>query len=134
VFFRSRIVLEVGFGGLLSIMPLAGIDALRVLGHFRRSDDQIRRRYLAENHILNDIRSDVYVSGTYVRDYLLEPEPPRADTYRANREEVRKHMEACWGFRSALPVAWDSPRDNFKNNGEESRSARAPETDSHPVG
>jgi signal transduction histidine kinase len=95
VFFRSRIALAVGFGGLLSIMALAGIDALRVLGQFRRSDEQIRHRYLAENHALNDIRSDVYVSGTYVRDYLLEPEPQRADTYRANLEQVRKHMEAA---------------------------------------
>jgi signal transduction histidine kinase len=76
-------------------MALAGIDALRVLQQFRRSDDQIRRHYLSENHVLNDIRSDVYVSGTYVRDYLLEPEPRRADTYRTSLEEVRKHMQAA---------------------------------------
>jgi signal transduction histidine kinase len=95
VFFRSRVALALGFGGLLSIMGLAGIDALRVLQQFRRSDDQIRRRYLSENHVLNDIRSDVYVSGTYVRDYLLEPEPQRADVYRANLEQVRKHMQAA---------------------------------------
>lgn len=76
-------------------MALAGIDALRVLGHFRRSEEQIRRQYLAENHVLNDIRSDVYVSGTYVRDYLLEPEPKSADAYRANLQQVRKHMEAA---------------------------------------
>jgi signal transduction histidine kinase len=76
-------------------MALAGIDALRVLDQFRRSDDQIRRRYLSENHVLNDIRSDVYVSGTYVRDYLLEPETARADAYRASLEEVRKHMESA---------------------------------------
>ena len=92
---RSRVALAVGFGGLLSIMALAGIDALRVLDQFRRSDDQIRRRYLSENHVLNDIRSDVYVSGTYVRDYLLEPETTRADAYRASLEEVRKHMESA---------------------------------------
>jgi signal transduction histidine kinase len=76
-------------------MALAGIDALRVLQHFRRSDDQIRRHYLAENHVLNDIRSDVYVSGTYVRDYLLEPEAQRADAFRTSLEEVRKHMEVA---------------------------------------
>jgi signal transduction histidine kinase len=95
VFSRSRIALAIGFGGLLAIMALAGIDALRVLGQFRRGDEQIRHRYLAENHALNDIRSDVYVSGTYVRDYLLEPEPERADTYRTNLEQVRRHMEAA---------------------------------------
>ncbi|HTW66769.1 MAG TPA: ATP-binding protein [Bryobacteraceae bacterium] len=95
MFSRSRIALAVGFGGLLSIMALAGIDALRVLQHFRRSDDQIRRHYLAENHVLNDIRSDVYVSGTYVRDYLLEPEPERAEDFRTSLEAVRKHMQTA---------------------------------------
>src|ERR1700691_357977 len=94
VFFRSRIALAVGFGGLLTIMALAGIDALNVLHQFRRSDEQITRRYLSQNHILNDIRSDVYVSGTYVRDYLLEPDTERADAYRASLEEVRRHMES----------------------------------------
>src|SRR5580658_1399216 len=94
VFFRSRVALALGFGGLLSIMALAGIDALRVLQQFRRGDDQIRRRYLSDNHLLTDIRSDVYLSGTYVRDYLLEPEPQRGDAFRANLEQVRKRMQA----------------------------------------
>src|ERR1700679_3000793 len=96
VFFKSsRMALVVGFGGLISIMALAGIDALRSLQHFRRSDDQIRRRYLAQNHVLNDIRSDVYVSGTYVRDYLLEPDLERAETYRIGLEDVRRQMESA---------------------------------------
>jgi hypothetical protein len=77
VVFHARFAMAVGFGGLLAIMALAGVDALNVLRQFRRSDDQIRRRYLSQNHVLNDIRSDVYVSGTYVRDYLLEPDAVR---------------------------------------------------------
>src|ERR1700728_5200040 len=108
VFFRSRIALAFGFGGLLSIMGLAGIDALRVLQQFRRSDDQIRRRYLSQNHVLNDIRSDVYVSGTYVRDYLLEPDLERAETYRIGLADVRQHMESAlesYGHEVAAPEA-----------------------------
>src|ERR1700693_5689244 len=95
VFFSSRLALLIGFGGLLLIMALAGIDAQQVLQQFRRSDDQIRRRYLSQNQILNDIRSDVYVSGTYVRDYLLEPDLQRAEAYRISLEDVRKHMESA---------------------------------------
>ena len=88
----SRVALIVGFGSLLAIMALAGIDALRVLQHFRSNDDRIRQQFLFRNHVLNDIRSEVYVSGTYVRDYLLEPETERAETYRVNLEQVRKQM------------------------------------------
>ena len=97
MFLGSRLALLIGFGGLLLIMALAGVDALRVLQQFRRSDEQIRSRYLSQNHVLNDIRSDVYVSGTYVRDYLLEPDPERAEAYRTNLQDVRKHMESSLG-------------------------------------
>ncbi|HWY49579.1 MAG TPA: ATP-binding protein [Bryobacteraceae bacterium] len=88
----SRLALMVGFGSLLGIMALAGIDALRVLQSFRTKDDRIRRQFLFRNHVLNDIRSEVYVSGTYVRDYLLEPETERAEAYRASLEQVRVQM------------------------------------------
>lgn len=94
LFASSRPALLIGFGGLLSIMAVAGIDALQVLQHFRSSDESLRRRYLSQNQVLNDIRSDVYVSGTYVRDYLLEPDQVRAKAYRASLEGVRAHMEA----------------------------------------
>ena len=76
-------------------MALAGLDALRVLGHFRTSEARIRREFLFRNHLLNDIRSQVYLSGTYVRDYLLEPESTRADSYRASLQQVRRQMETA---------------------------------------
>lgn len=95
MFFSSRLTLVIGFGGLLLIMAAAGVDALSVLRTYRQNDEQIRGRYLSQNHVLNDIRSDVYVSGTYVRDYLLEPDPDRAESFRTSLEDVRKRMEAA---------------------------------------
>ncbi len=93
--FSTRLTLLTGFGGLLAIVALAGLGSLVVVRQIRRDDDSIRRQFLFRNHVLNDIRSDLYLSGTYVRDYLLEPETGRADTYRANLEEVRKQMESA---------------------------------------
>lgn len=90
----SRFALILGFGGLLVIMALAGIDAMRVLRQIRRDDDGIRRQFLFRNHVLNDIRSQLYLSGTYLRDYLLDPDPARAETYRGELEEVRKGMQS----------------------------------------
>jgi signal transduction histidine kinase len=90
--FNSRLALVAGFGSILVIMTVAGLDALRVLQDVRRSDDNIRRQFLFQNHVLNDIRSQVYLSGTYVRDYLLEPDPARADTFRISLEQLRQQM------------------------------------------
>jgi len=99
----TRFALAIGFGGLLALMALAGADGLRVLRQIRRNDDEIRRQFLFRNHVLNDIRSQLYLSGTYVRDYLLEPEPARAETFRTTLEQVHKEMEAALdSYRSQL--------------------------------
>jgi len=91
---KSRLVLLAGFGGLLAIIALSGVDALRVLSQYRKEDNQIRRQYLFRNRVLNNIRAEVYLSGTYVRDYLLEPDPQRASGFGANLADVRRQMEA----------------------------------------
>ena len=94
-FWNARFALTVGFGGLLLIMALTGGDALRVCGRSGARTIESAGSFLFRNHVLNDIRSELYLSGTYVRDYLLEPEPARAETFRASLEEVRKQMESA---------------------------------------
>jgi signal transduction histidine kinase len=89
---HTRLVLLAGFGGLLAIMALSGIDGLRVLHQVRRDDSRIRRQFLLRNHVLNGIRSQLYLSGTDVRDYLLEPEAARAEAHRVSLERVRREM------------------------------------------
>src|SRR5262249_38290213 len=88
----TRLALVAGFGGLLMVITLAGIDTIRVLEQIRHNGDQIRQDFLSRNHALNNIRSDLYLSGTYVRDYLLEPE--RDKSYRSTLEQVRTEMDA----------------------------------------
>ena len=91
---RSRSALIVGLGSLLAIMAVAGLGALRVLENVRNRDEIIRRQFLSRNHVLNDIRSQVYLSGTMVRDYLLEPDPARAEANRTSLENTQRQMDA----------------------------------------
>ncbi len=91
----TKFALIAGFGGLLVIIALAGIDTLRVLRQIRSNGNQIRQEFLFRNHVLNNIRSDLYLSGTYVRDYLLEPDYERAESYRFTLEKVRTEMDSA---------------------------------------
>lgn len=102
----SRLALLLGFGSLLVIIAWSGIDALRILRQFRQRDDQIRQHFLLRNRLLNDIRSGVYLSGTYVRDYLLDPDPGRAEGFGASLAEVRTQMESDlkWYSSEVEPV------------------------------
>src|SRR5215467_753201 len=91
--FSSRNALLAGFGGLLILLVLSGLDAVQVLSEMRKSNEAIRREFLDRAGRLERIRTAVYLSGTYVRDYLLEPEPARAEEHRAALNETRGKIE-----------------------------------------
>ena len=76
-------------------MAFAGIDAVRVLRSIQRRTDEIRGEFLVRNRVLNQIRSDLYLSGTYTRDYLLEPDAGKAEAHKASLDKNRSEMEAA---------------------------------------
>jgi signal transduction histidine kinase len=92
---NSRLVLVAGFGGLLILMAFAGLDGIQALRQIQDSNDGIREDFLLRTRLLERIRGDVYVSGTYVRDYLLEPESGKAEGHRYSLIETRKDMDAA---------------------------------------
>jgi signal transduction histidine kinase len=92
---HSRVALMAGFGGLLLLMAFAEIDGVRALREIQNSNDEIREDFLLRTRLLERIRGDVYVSGTYVRDYLLEPESGKAEGHRYSLLETRHDMDAA---------------------------------------
>jgi signal transduction histidine kinase len=91
----SRVALLAGFGGLLLLMGFAGLDGVQALEEIRTSNDSVREDFLARTRLLERIRADVYVSGTYVRDYLLEPESGKAEGHRYSLLESRNDTDAA---------------------------------------
>src|SRR5580704_3989939 len=91
---QSRAVLLAGFGGLLLLMVFAGIDGVQVLRRMQDRSATIQHDFLEHSRLLNQIRSDVYLSGTYARDYLLDPEPSRAEKNRMELNRLRLEMSA----------------------------------------
>jgi len=89
----NLLALIAGFGGLLAMMAFAEIDGVRALREIEQANDQIREDFLLRTRLLQRIRGDVYVSGTYVRDYLLEPEAGKAEGHRYSLLETRNDMD-----------------------------------------
>jgi signal transduction histidine kinase len=74
-------------------MVFAGIDGLEVLRRIQDRSGTIQHDFLEHSRLLNQIRSDVYLSGTYARDYLLDPQPSRAEKNRAEFNRLRQEMD-----------------------------------------
>lgn len=87
-----RLILLVGFGGLLALMLTAGLYLEYKLGSAQSRNDRIRAHFVERNLLLNRIRADVYLSGTYVRDYLLDPDSESAGRNLASLESTRRKI------------------------------------------
>ncbi|HTX38450.1 MAG TPA: histidine kinase [Bryobacteraceae bacterium] len=91
----SRLVLILGFGGLLLLLTFASVDGVRALRQIQTANDAIREDFLLRTRLLERIRGDVYTSGTYARDYLLEPEAGKAEGHRFSLAEARRDMDSA---------------------------------------
>src|SRR5579862_9203280 len=92
---RPGLILATGFGGLLLIMAAAEVAALLFLGNLRHNDAALQASFLARNRTLERIRSNIYLSGTFVRDSLLAPEQSGAQAQLSTLEALRRDSETA---------------------------------------
>jgi len=83
-----------GFGGLLLLMAVLGLSALSFMYRIQVRQEKIRQDYVERDLTLEKIRSDIYISGTYVRDYLLDGSDEAAATHKAAFFEARSRIES----------------------------------------
>jgi signal transduction histidine kinase len=78
------LILSVGFGGLLICIVAAAAGTLTSLERVSYSEAQARKAFLGRLQLLDQIRGHIYLSGTYVRDFLLAPDANTAGAQTAN--------------------------------------------------
>ncbi|HTP32361.1 MAG TPA: histidine kinase [Candidatus Acidoferrales bacterium] len=100
-FLTTRRVLTSGFGVLLILLVLLGVNSIRVLGELRSSNENILADFVDRVQRLDEIRSAIYLSGTYIRDFLLEPEPDQAEQNRQALKNSRARIESLLATHSS---------------------------------
>ena len=91
---QTRPLLWGGFGGLLLLMAILGLRALSFTSQIEVRQEQIRQDYVSRDRTLEKLRSEIYLSGTYVRDYLLDNNDEAAATHKAAFLEARSRIGA----------------------------------------
>jgi signal transduction histidine kinase len=113
---RIRFLLWIGFGGLLLLMGVIGLSALSFLYQIEIRQEQIRQAYVERERTLEKLRSDIYVSGTYIRDLLLDTDESLAPTHRADFLETRRRITAGIDeYRRLLQREEQEPFQQFNN-------------------
>jgi len=90
---QTRIALFAGFGGLLVLLAVFGLSAISFLSQIRAQEEKIRQDYVNRDRVLQKLRSDIYTSGTYVRDFLLDTNDVFAVGHRDQFLETQRKLQ-----------------------------------------
>jgi signal transduction histidine kinase len=90
---QTRIALFAGFGGLLVLLGVLGLSAISFLSKIKVQEENIRRDYVRRERVLQNLRSDIYTSGTYVRDFLLDTNDLFAAGHRDQFLETQRKLQ-----------------------------------------
>jgi signal transduction histidine kinase len=84
-------------------LGFAGVSGLSAVREIQIRNQRIRTDYVERSHVLEQLRSDIYLSGTYVRDFLLEPDIVRAESYRTEFERTSERIKKGVAQYQAMP-------------------------------
>lgn len=85
---RTWPVLALGFGTLLGLIALSGLGALRRARQIYSEVSTIHENYQKGERILNEIRTEIHLSGLLVRDFLLDRSNLTAEMYRSQLRQI----------------------------------------------
>ena len=114
-FFRTWPVAAAALGGLLLLIGTSGLTTSRKAEEIYVQLDQLNAHHREVESRLRRLRSDVHLSGIYIRDYLLDTDRQRAPEYRARLAQLRQsHAAIVKELRVLLPPELDPQIDNLE--------------------
>ena len=69
---QTRLLLWIGFGGLLLLMGVLGLSAISFLYQIEIRQEKLRQDFVERDRTLERLRANIFLSGTYIRDFLLD--------------------------------------------------------------
>jgi signal transduction histidine kinase len=91
---QARIALFAGFGGLLVLLGVLGLSAISFLSQINAREEAIRHDYVNRDRVLQRLRSDIYTSGTYIRDFLLDTNDAFAAGHREQFLDTQRQLQS----------------------------------------
>jgi signal transduction histidine kinase len=91
---QTRVFLFAGFGGLLLLMIVMGLSAISSMYQIELRERNIREQYLVRDRAIESLRSNTYLSGTYIRDFLLADSDRLAEASKEHFRDQRRRIES----------------------------------------
>lgn len=89
----SRLFLAIALGGLLALFSFSVYRVQIDIGKTIDRGEELRREFEQRNRALNELRNDIVLTGTYTRDFLLDPDVEAAERHRAELLRIEARIE-----------------------------------------
>jgi signal transduction histidine kinase len=103
-------VAAVALGGLLLLVAVSVLTSSRTAQDIYAQIDSLNAHHQHVEAMLRRLRSDLHLSGNYIRDYLLDTERERIPEYRERLTELRAAHLATLDELQSVSRAEDRPR------------------------
>jgi signal transduction histidine kinase len=103
-------VAAVALGGLLLLVAVSVLTSSRSAQDIYTQIDSLNAHHQHVEQMLRRLRSDLLLSGNYIRDYLLDTERERIPEYRQRLTELRAAHRATLDELQSVSRAEDRPR------------------------
>lgn len=114
-----KIALIVGFGGLITIIIAGGFYSLRTTRQLQKRSEELRAGFLSRERLLEDVRSDLFESGSVIRDYVLAGSDETATaSFRSDLLAIRNEVDSR--LRTYSKLVRPAERDAFRKLTDES--------------
>ncbi len=119
-FLRTWPVAAAAFGGLLLLIYTSVATTSRKAEEIYAQLDALNAHHREVEINLRRLRSDVHLSGIYIRDYLLDTDRDEVPEYRRRLTELRdSHSATVRELRQLLPAAAAPQLDNLETRVDE---------------
>jgi signal transduction histidine kinase len=89
----SRLFLAIALGGLLALFSFSVYRVQVDIGKAIERGEELRRAFEERNRALNELRNDIVLTGTYARDFLLDPDVEAAKRHRGELLRIEARIE-----------------------------------------
>lgn len=114
-------------------MAFSGFDGIRALRQMQTANDEISADFLKRTQALQRIRDAIYLSGTNVRDFLLEPDQTKSGQDRSTILSARSSMDdSLRDYRPLLAVDEGASFETLSRERDDYWSLIAPVLDWNP--
>lgn len=77
-----RAVLRAGFGCVIALLVFSTIEAYRIQASVAEQHVGMYKHYFAQEEALAQLRRNILLGSTYVRDFFMSAQPDRVEVYR----------------------------------------------------